>query len=114
MALKGEDIQKIISGIQLGISAAPQVIALVEKGKEFIDELFNAELISAATQNRSSQHLDDVAEAFRNNQSPPEFQVEPDPSFAPTKPASVPLADSAGNESHADEKAAEAAKKKGI
>lgn len=72
-------ITTAISAIQLAIAAAPQVVDIVEKAKAFITSLFNAGLISKATQDAIHAHVDAYQAAALAGTPPPEFTVEADP-----------------------------------
>jgi predicted RNA-binding protein associated with RNAse of E/G family len=70
----------IIQGIQAAISAAPVVEAIVVQGKNFITSLFEAGLISKATQDAAHAHVDAYCAAALAGQEPPQWTVEADPS----------------------------------
>lgn len=72
----------IIQGLQAALTAAPQVVALVEHAYGVIAELFKAGLIDQATQNTLRSHVDSVMEELLAGRVPPEFRVDPDPAGA--------------------------------
>jgi hypothetical protein len=69
----------VIQAIQAAIAAAPRVIEVVQKGKEFIASLTSAGVITAEQQNALDARVDTIAAAFANGQTPPAWSVEPDP-----------------------------------
>lgn len=68
----------IIQGVQAIIAAAPGIIAVAEKAKEFFANLFAAGLIDADTQNRINSNVDAWCEAALNGTLGPAWDVEPD------------------------------------
>jgi predicted RNA-binding protein associated with RNAse of E/G family len=72
----------IIQGVQAAIAAAPQVVDLVVKAKDFIASLFSAGLITKEQQDRIHAHVDAVCAAALAGQELPEWTVEPDPGVA--------------------------------
>lgn len=69
----------VVQGIQAAIAAAPQIEAVATSAKNFITTLFENGVITAAQQNAVHAHVDAVAAAVANGQTPPEFVVAPDP-----------------------------------
>lgn len=76
----------IIQGIEAAIAAAPKVIAVAQKGKEMIAELFNAGAISIEQQHAVHSHVDAVMNAALAGETPIAWTVEADPG-ANTSPA---------------------------
>lgn len=69
----------LVQAIHAAIAAAPQVVEVAEKAKDFIASLFRAELISKDQQDRIHAHVDAVAASLASGATPPEFTVEADP-----------------------------------
>jgi hypothetical protein len=69
----------IVQGLQAAITAAPGVISVAEQAYALIAALFSAQAISAEQQDALKAHIDGVMEAVLNEQTPPHWQVEPDP-----------------------------------
>jgi hypothetical protein len=69
----------IIQGVQAAIAAAPQVVEVAQKGKDFITSLFTAGLISKDQQDKIHAHVDAVCAAALAGQELPEWTVEADP-----------------------------------
>lgn len=67
-----------IEGIQAAIKAAPQVIALVEAGKNFVTELFESGLIDKATQDAQHKEMDDLMNAWNAGDVPAAWQQQPE------------------------------------
>jgi hypothetical protein len=72
-------IALIIQAVEAAIKAAPQVEAVAVKGKEWVTSLFEAGLISKATQDAIHSHVDAIRDAFLTGSIPPQWTVEPDP-----------------------------------
>jgi hypothetical protein len=71
----------IIAAIRAAIEAAPTVVDIVKKGKDFIASLFQAGLITKDTQDRVHAHVDAIqAAALSGGALPPQWTVEADPS----------------------------------
>lgn len=70
-----EAIPLIINGIALAVKEAPQVVAIVKAGKDFITSLFTNNVISKETQDRVHAHLDALADSVDSGIVPPEFVV---------------------------------------
>lgn len=73
------DLALIIQGIQAALVAAPAVIAIAERGKDFIRSLFDAGLITIDQQNAVFAHVDAICDAALNSEELPHWTVEPDP-----------------------------------
>lgn len=69
----------ILQGIQAAIAAAPQVIDIVTKGKDFITALFTANLITKAQQDALHAHVDSMSALAMAGIVPDSWKVEPDP-----------------------------------
>lgn len=72
-------IALILQGILAAISAAPGVIALVQKAKDLISALFGANLITKAQQDALHARIDAHALMVNAGLIEPWWQVEPDP-----------------------------------
>lgn len=72
-------IELAITGIEAVIAEAPQVEALLVKGKEFIAEMFTGALITIDQQNTLNARLDKKQDEALNGTGPDELKVEPDP-----------------------------------
>lgn len=72
-------IQLIMQGIAAAISAAPQVIAVANKAREFVAELFSARVITIEQQNKMMAHIGEMQAAALAGAKPPHWEVEPDP-----------------------------------
>ena len=69
----------LIQGVQAAIQAAPQVIALVESGKNMITALFTAKLITAEQQSVLHAHIDSISAMAKAGIVPAHWQVQADP-----------------------------------
>lgn len=69
----------VLAAIQAAIQAAPQVKAVVVKGKEFIGALFSANIITKEQQDQLFARVDEISAAFKDGKQPPHWDVEPDP-----------------------------------
>jgi hypothetical protein len=69
----------IIELIRAAISAAPQVIEVVQGARATIDALFTGKIITVEQQDKLHQHVNDLLDAALTGETPPEFNVEPDP-----------------------------------
>lgn len=70
----------ILNGITAAISAAPQVMEIVQKGKELITALTGAGIITAEQQDTLHAHVDAELEKFKSGDTtPPAWLVEKDP-----------------------------------
>jgi hypothetical protein len=79
MKLTNAEIKKFLEWVQIAIAAAPTVIAIVEKAREFISAMFGAGLISIEQQNALHTFVGECQAAALNGQPPPHWVVEPDP-----------------------------------
>lgn len=70
----------IVQGIQAAISAAPSVVDIAIRAKDFIASLFRAGLITKERQDAVHAHVDAYQAALLSGQEPPHWQVEADPS----------------------------------
>ncbi len=70
----------IVQAIRMAIEAAPQVVEIAIKGKEFIASLFQGGLISQAQQDAIHAHVDAICKAALAGEELPEWTVEADPS----------------------------------
>ncbi len=69
----------ILKGLLMAISAAPQIIELVAKAKEFFSVLFASGLITRAQQDALFLRIDAHTALVNSGIVEPEFVVEPDP-----------------------------------
>lgn len=69
----------IVPAITAVLTEAPNYIALAKKVKDFFAEMFKQGMITTAEQDRIDDFVDEVLDARRRGQVPPEFTVEPDP-----------------------------------
>lgn len=69
----------ILAAFQGAISAAPQVLALVQQAKDFFAGLFSAKAITKAQQDALWAAIDAHAQMVKAGIVPPHWQVEPDP-----------------------------------
>jgi len=71
-------INAAIQGIIALISAAPKIEGLVRSGKEFIQQMFSAGLITQAQQEAIWNYADAKTKLIESGIIPPAWQVEPD------------------------------------
>lgn len=69
----------IIAAIQAAIQAAPQVEKVAKDAKDWVSDLVNGGVISAAQQDQIHSWVDATAAAIKAGTTPPEFTVEADP-----------------------------------
>lgn len=69
----------ILQGIQAAISAAPGVLEIIAKGKDFINALFGANLITKAQQDALHGSIDAHAALVASGIIPEWWKVQPDP-----------------------------------
>ncbi len=75
----GASLPLIIQGILAAIQAAPGVIDVVNKAKDFITSLTGAKLITVEQQNALHAYVDAHAALVAAGITPPAWTVEPDP-----------------------------------
>jgi hypothetical protein len=68
-----------VQAVMAAVSAAPKVIELANAAKEFVQQLFNANLISKEIQDVTFKYVEAVCGAAKLGVIPPSFQVQPDP-----------------------------------
>lgn len=73
------ELTAIIAGIQAALAAAPGIINVATKAKDFITALFEAKVIDLATQQRVHDFVDQTFTAFDSGKTPPSWTVEPNP-----------------------------------
>jgi len=69
----------ILQGIKAAIAAAPGVVEVVVRAKEFIASLFSAGVISKEQQDRVHGHVDEICRAAIRGEEFPRWVVEADP-----------------------------------
>jgi hypothetical protein len=69
----------IVQGIEAAVSAAPTVMAVAQKAKDFISALATAGLISKAQQDAIHAHVDVVQQMAQAGIIPSHWQVQADP-----------------------------------
>ncbi len=72
-------ITLIIQGIEAAIAAAPGVVEVAQKAKDFISSLFTANLITKDVQDALHAHVDAVSKMAEAGVIPNHWQVQPDP-----------------------------------
>lgn len=72
-------IIKIVQAFEAAIAAAPQVVELVNKAKEFIAAMFGAKLITKAQQDALHARIDAHVLQVQAGIIDPALLVEPDP-----------------------------------
>lgn len=72
-------IQLILLGFESAITAAPQIGALIQKGKDYFKSLADQGLITKEVQNALNNRLDQAGEAAIAGEVPIAWTVEPDP-----------------------------------
>ena len=65
--------------IQSGFAVAPDVIRFAAVVKQFVDDMFTNSVISAADQNELHRRVTLICTAHLRGETPPHWQVEPDP-----------------------------------
>ncbi len=68
-----------VQGLQVALSAAPQVSKLIVQTKEIVETLFTAGVITAQQQTDLNNYVDAVCTAALRGEVAPEWQVEADP-----------------------------------
>jgi hypothetical protein len=94
MKLDSAGIATLIQAVETAIAAAPGVVEVVEKGKDFLVSVFSAADVPKETQDRVFNHVEEVTAAFLAGNVPPEFTVEPDttePTPTPPNPPEAPV-----------------------
>lgn len=69
----------VLNGLTAALTAAPQVMELVQKAKDFFTSMAGNGLITDAQQDALHARVDAIVEAAQNGQLPPAWSVEPDP-----------------------------------
>jgi hypothetical protein len=69
----------LLQVLQAAISAAPQAIDIATKGKDLIDSLFTAKLITVEQQNALKNHVDSMMALAVAGIVPDWWKVQPDP-----------------------------------
>lgn len=69
----------ILQGIQAAIQAAPGVLEIVKKGKDFISSLISGGIITVDQQKKLHARVDQIADDFANGRVPAAWMVEADP-----------------------------------
>lgn len=64
---------------QMAIASAPQIEVAVKAAKDAFTGLFSDGVITTDQQNELHAHVDAIGLAVVGGQTPPEFQVQPDP-----------------------------------
>lgn len=72
-------ILQIIAAMQLALKAAPAVQGLYDEFRKLVTMLFNGGLITIAQQQALMDWAEEHEKATLAGETPPEFQVEPDP-----------------------------------
>lgn len=73
------NIALILQGIQAAIALAPRVAEIAKAGKDMIDALFTAKVITKEQQDALHRFVDNQSELAALGIVPPSWQVEPDP-----------------------------------
>lgn len=81
----------ILNGLTAAITAAPQVIEIVDKGKALITSLVSADLITDVQQDQLHERVDKISEAVKRGEKPPAWDVEPDPETPGEEPTEPPV-----------------------
>lgn len=69
----------VLGGIQAAIQEFPQIMSIVEKGKDFFSGLVGDGVITKEQQDALHQRIDDLSDAAQAGKIPPAWEVEPDP-----------------------------------
>jgi len=72
-------IPLILKGLLMAISAAPQIVELAAKAKEFFSTLFGKGLITKEQQDALFLRIDAHCALVNSGVIEPEFAVDPDP-----------------------------------
>ncbi len=73
------NIALIAQLIAAGLAAAPELLKAAAMFKEFIANLFSHTLITKEDQDKLFNYVDTAVAAFQDGQTPPHWEVEPDP-----------------------------------
>lgn len=69
----------ILGGIQAAIQEFPQIMTIVQRGKDFFSGLVDDGVITIEQQKQLNDRLDHLSESAQNGEIPRGWTVDPDP-----------------------------------